>query len=335
MDVNNSFATSVNVREVNSAVEISAANRQKIQTENAEQEVTTKMKKVSVVVATFRRENELKNALESLTKQTYPNMEIIVVDDNGDKTWNSRVVGVVEAFRSEHPEIPLKFIANIPNMGSAQTRNVGIDASEGEYITFLDDDDIYLPDKIRNQVEFMEDGGYDYSITDLTLYTEGEKEIDRRIRFYIKDTSVSALRMYNLKYHMTGTDTMMFRKEYLVRIQGFAPINVGDEFYLMQRAIEGGGKFGYLPRCDVKAYVHTGEGGLSSGDGKIEGENAIYEYKKEFFKHLKPKDVRYIKMRHYAVLAYAELRRKKLVQFVLYAIRAFFASPLDFFTLLK
>jgi hypothetical protein len=38
----------------------------------------------------------------------------------------------------------------------------------------------------------------------------------------------------------------------------------------MQRAISGGGKFGYLPGCGVKAYVHTGEGGLSSGDGKIQ-----------------------------------------------------------------
>lgn len=293
------------------------------------------MKKVSVVVATFRRETELRNALESLTKQTYPDVEIIVVDDNADQDWNRKVVAVVEAFCSDHPDVPLKLIVNIPNMGSAQTRNVGIEASSGDYITFLDDDDIYMPDKISNQVAFMEAGDYDYSITDLSLYNKSGKEIDRRVRSYITDTSVSALRMYNLKYHMTGTDTMMFRREYLLRIEGFAPINVGDEFYLMQKAIEAGGKFGYLPGCDVKAYVHTGEGGMSSGDGKIEGENAIYEYKKSFFEHLNPGDVRYIKMRHYAVLAYAELRRKKLGRFVLYAIRAFFASPLDFFTLLK
>lgn len=293
------------------------------------------MKLVSVVVATFRREAELRKALESLTNQTYPHLEIIVVDDNGDKAWNSKVVDVVEAFRREHPDIPLKLIANIPNLGSAQTRNVGIEASDGYYITFLDDDDIYLPEKVSKQVEFMEAGKYDYSITDLNLYNKDDKEIDKRIRSYIKDTSVSALRMYNLKYHMTGTDTMMFRKEYLIQIEGFAPINVGDEFYLMQRAIEGEGKFGYLPRCDVKAYVHTGEGGLSSGDGKIKGENAIYEYKKAFFKHLNAKDVRYIKMRHYAVLAYAELRRKKLGRFIVYAMKSFVASPLDFFTLLK
>ena len=69
----------------------------------------------------------------------------------------------------------------------------------------------------------------------------------------------------------------MFKKEYLTKIGGFPPINVGDEFYLMHRAINGGGAFGYLPGCQVKAYVQTGEGGLSSGDGKIKGENALYE----------------------------------------------------------
>jgi hypothetical protein len=120
-----------------------------------------------------------------------------------------------------------------------------------------------------------------------------------------------------------------------MKIGGFAPIDVGDEFYLMQRAIAGGGSFGYLPRCDIKAYVHTGESGLSSGDGKIEGENALFCYKKAFFEKLPKKDIRYIKMRHYAVIAYAELRRKKYWRFVWNTLRSFLASPIQFFSILK
>lgn len=293
------------------------------------------MNLVSVVVATYRREAELKKALESLAEQTYSCMEIILVDDNGDEAWNGRVSKIVDDFRNRHPNITLTYVVNKPNQGSAKTRNIGIDAANGCYVTFLDDDDIYLKDKIHKQAEFMDSGNYDYSITDLRLYNEDEKEIDSRIRSYIKDTSVAALRMYHLKYHMTGTDTMMFKKEYLKKIGGFAPIDVGDEFYLMQRAIEGGGNFGYLPECDIKAYVHVGEGGLSSGDGKIKGENALYEYKKTFFARLKASDVRYIKMRHYAVIAYAELRRKKYGKFLSNVIKSFVASPLRFFTILK
>lgn len=293
------------------------------------------MKLVSVVVATYKREAELKNALESLAKQTYPNMEIVLVDDNGNDEWNSKVSETVEVFRNRYPKIKLECIVNNTNQGSSKTRNIGIHSANGDYITFLDDDDIYLPDKIRKQVEFMETNQCDYSITDLILYNEDDKKINRRIRSYIKETTVESLRLYHLKYHMTGTDTIMFKKEYLIQIGGFAPIGVGDEFYLMQRAIEEGGKFGYLPGCDIKAYVHTGDGGLSSGDGKIKGENALYEYKKTFFNQLEAGDIRYIKMRHYAVIAYAELRRKNYVKFISNALKSFFASPCNFFTILK
>lgn len=292
------------------------------------------MELVSIIVATYRREEELKNALESLALQTYPNMEIILVDDNGSEEWNHKVSEIVNLFRERHPEIVLECIVNYPNQGSAKTRNIGIHAANGRYVTFLDDDDIYLPEKIRKQVAFMETNQYDYTITDLLLYNEDDKMVDKRIRSYIKETTVEALRMYHLKYHMTGTDTMMFKREYLTQIGGFSPIDVGDEFYLMQKAIEGGGKFGYLPGCEIKAYVHTGEGGLSSGAGKINGENALYAYKKGFFNKLKQKDIRYIKMRHYAVIAYAELRCKKFGKFIWNTIKAFFSSPLDFLTLI-
>lgn len=293
------------------------------------------MKLVSVVVATYKREEALKRALDSLAAQSYPALEIILVDDNADMQRNEKVSAIVQSFRQRFPAIPMQYIVNTTNQGSAKTRNIGIAAANGEYVTFLDDDDVYLPEKIKKQVTYMENGGFDYSITDLLLYNKEDRLIDRRIRSYIKDTSVEGLRRYHLKYHMTGTDTLMFRKAYINQIDGFAPIDVGDEFYLMMRAIEGGGKFGYLPGCEVKAYVHTGDGGLSSGDQKIIGENALYAYKKTQFAGLTAKDIRYIKMRHYAVIAYAELRRKKYWKFARNAAQSVVAAPLQFVAMYK
>lgn len=292
------------------------------------------MNMVSVVVATYRREESLKKALESLANQTYKNLEIVIVDDNGNDEWNKKIASMVHDFRSAHSEIKMQFIVNRPNHGSAKTRNIGIEASKGEYITFLDDDDLYLPNKVQRQVEFMESDGCDYSVTDLYLFNENDKLIDKRIRSDIKDTTPEGLLVYHLKHHITGTDTMMFRKEYLIKIGGFAPIDVGDEFYLMQRAIEGGGKFGYLPGSDIKAYIHTGETGLSSGVSKINGENALYDYKKQFFCKMDEKTKRYIKMRHYAVLAFAGMRVKKYVYAFVQVIKSFFAAPFQFMGLI-
>ena len=104
------------------------------------------------------------------------------------------------------------------------------------------------------------------------------------------------------------------------KIGRFPAIDIGDEFYLMQRAIEHKGTFGYLEGCDVSAYVHTGVGGLSSGEGKIAGENKVYEHKKKYFHLLDSESVRYIKMRHYAVLCFAGLCMRNYKYFIKYGI---------------
>lgn len=280
---------------------------------------------VSVVLATYRRESPLKHALQSLMQQTYKNIEIIVVDDNDDPAWNDIVRNVVSECGGA-----VRLIENHPNLGSANARNAGIQQASGEYITFLDDDDVYLPDKVARQVTALTDSEADYCITDLELFSESEKLTERRVRDYIRSTEPGDLLKYHLMHHMTGTDTLMFRTDYLRAIGGFPPIDVGDEFYLMAQAIIGGGRLCYLPGCDVKAYVHTGEnGGLSSGEGKIRGENELHEYKKQFFPELDAKSRRYIKMRHHAVLAFAYLRKRSYGKFVTHSASGFLISPIS------
>lgn len=285
--------------------------------------------KVSVIIATYRRVESLRKAIESVILQTYSDIELIVVDDNADAEWNETVVSIV----SQYPTV--YYICNEVNKGSAETRNIGIRAVHGEYITFLDDDDLYLPNKIKNQIAYMIRNDLDYCITDLYLYNEKDKLIDKRIRNYVLECDSASLLKYHLMYHMTGTDTMMFRKEYLFKIGGFPPINIGDEFYLMKEAITAGGKFGYMPECHVKAYVHTETNGLSSGDSKIKGEKALYTYKKMLFNEIDHKSIKYIKMRHYAVLAFAAFRMKNIFSFISFGTFSFFTSPFDCIKLLR
>ena len=271
---------------------------------------------VSIVIPTYRREKELIRALKSVAGLNYSNYEVIVVDDNGDKTWNDKVETIIKKIRNGNKELKIKYFANHPNQGSAKTRNVGIDMSEGEYICFLDDDDIYLPDRVINQLNPMLENDADYSITDLALYNEKDKLVELRKRDYIKNTAHEKLFQYHLMYHMTGTDTLMFKKEYLTKIGKFDPIDVGDEFYLMSKAILGKGKFLYVPKCEVKAYVHSAGGGLSSGAAKIDGENRLYDYKKKYFAELSKDARNYIKMRHHLVLGLAYAKERKWCRFI-------------------
>lgn len=281
---------------------------------------------VSVVMATYRRDKSLKRALLSLVDQTFGNFEVVLVDDNDNKEWTEKVRAIVNDLSEK---ISINYIINEKNMGSAATRNIGINASKGQYITFLDDDDEYLPEKIENQLKGMIMSGADYGITDLTLYNEQNEVIDKRVRTFIKSTKTNELMRYHLREHLTGTDTFMFKTNYLRQIGGFPGIDIGDEFYLMKEAILGNGKFHYEEGSFIKAYVHTGENeGLSSGESKINGENVLFEEKKNYFDSLSQSDIRYIKMRHYAVIAFAEIRRKNVGAFLYNTIKSIFTSPL-------
>lgn len=289
---------------------------------------------VSVIVPTYRRDWELKRALKSLLEQDFLNFEIIIVDDNCDPAWNQTVMDIMEALKHACPAIMMKYVRNQVRLGSAESRNAGVLAAEGAYITFLDDDDEYLCRKIPRQYVYMVKHGLDYSITDLDLYYENGKLSERRCRSYIERTDCASLLEYHLVHHLTGTDAIMIRKDYFVRIGGFPPIDVGDEFYLMLRAIEGGGKFGYLCACDIRAYVHTGEISLSCGEGKRTGENRLYEYKKRYFHRLNPRTVRYIRMRHYAVLCFAGYRMGNYWYFLLYGALSAASAPVQCIQLL-
>lgn len=286
-------------------------------------------KKVSLVIATYRREETLKRAVESALAQSYANLDVVVVDDNADEKWNRIVADIVGSYPS------IVYIRNKENKGSAESKNIGIRAAHGEYVTFLDDDDVYLENKVKNQVDFMMENNLDFCATDLELYYEDGTFSDRRRRTYIKETDTESLLKYHLMYHITGTDTLMFRREYLLSFGAFGSINYGDEFYCMEKAIKNGGKFGYLPVCDIKAYVHILEDGMSSGQSKIDGENAVYEHVKTYFPNLDFKSRKYIRMRHYAVLAFARKRQKKYFRFFIEGIKSFFSSPIACLKLLK
>lgn len=288
---------------------------------------------VSVVVATYQRDETLSRALNSIAKQTYTNIEIILVDDNDNAAWNAKVEAIALKFVAENG-VSLRRIVNKPNQGSAKSRNIGIKDSKGAYVTFLDDDDEYLPEKIERQLRLMVSENSDYCLTDLVLLNENGTLSAVRKHSYLNSIEKSNLLLCHLMYHMTGTDTMMFKRVYLVGIGGFDEIDVGDEYYLMTKAIEGGGKLSYLDRSDVRAYVHKENGGLSSGLSKINGENSLYKYKQTFFSRLTFNDKRYITMRHYAVLCFAYYRMGSYMKALLYGFMSVITAPRQCYILL-
>ena len=109
---------------------------------------------VSIIIPTYKRPNDLIRAIESVLSQSYKNIEIKVVDDNNPDTPERKETEILmKQFKDQER---VEYIQHENNKGGSAARNTGWKKSKGEYITFLDDDDEISPDKIKKQVECLE-----------------------------------------------------------------------------------------------------------------------------------------------------------------------------------
>lgn len=112
------------------------------------------MEKVSVIIPTYNRANNIERAINSVLNQTYDNIEIIVVDDNSNNSeCRKEMIKIMKKYSNNEKVIYLK---HEKNKNGAAARNTGINNSTGEYITFLDDDDYFMPNRIEIIVNELE-----------------------------------------------------------------------------------------------------------------------------------------------------------------------------------
>lgn len=131
--------------------------------------------KVSIIIPTYKRPTTLKRAINSCLNQSYNNIEVIVVDDNNeDSEYREITEKLMKEYEDNNKVIYLK---HKKNMNGATARNTGIRHAKGDYITFLDDDDVLLKDKIRLQVKKLKSMNNEYGV----VYCGYEKIKDNKI----------------------------------------------------------------------------------------------------------------------------------------------------------
>src|SRR5215510_11266770 len=106
------------------------------------------MPKVSVIIPTHNRAEFLRSAITSVLKQTFQDFEIVIIDDaSKDHTRE-----VITSFNDAR----IKAIHNQVSKGAAGARNIGMMNSNSEYVAFLDDDDEWLPEKLKIQTYLLD-----------------------------------------------------------------------------------------------------------------------------------------------------------------------------------
>lgn len=121
----------------------------------------------SIIIPAFNAEHYVRSAIESAIVQTHPAVEVVLVDDGSTDATEH----IMKKYQS-HPRVRM---FSEPNKGLAAARNAGIRISRGEYVCFLDADDMYLPHKVARQVATLEEySDYGVCYSDLFHFSDAE-----------------------------------------------------------------------------------------------------------------------------------------------------------------
>ena len=130
---------------------------------------------VSIIITYYKKKKYFQETINSIYKQTYKNIEIILVYDDEDKKELNFVKNLLRPFNNK------KIVSNKKNLGVSKSRNIGIKNSKGKYIAFLDADDIWLSNKLKYQISFMKRHSILFSFTSYGIINEKNKIIKYRI----------------------------------------------------------------------------------------------------------------------------------------------------------
>jgi glycosyltransferase involved in cell wall biosynthesis len=201
---------------------------------------------VSVIIPNYNYAHYLRETLDSVFAQTYPEIEIIVVDDGSSD--GSREI--LESFGARIVSIFQK------NKGVAAARNNGVGASSGEYVAFLDADDAWLPQKIEKQVEKLSQN------TKLGLVHVGVEEVDAELRPLVRRLEgvegnvAPTLLMLKREGVLGGGSGLMVPRRVFDEIGGFDErLSTSADWDLQYRVSERYG-IGFVPEILLKYRVH-------------------------------------------------------------------------------
>jgi glycosyltransferase involved in cell wall biosynthesis len=199
---------------------------------------------ISVIIPAYNREQYLAETIESVLSQTYRPIEIIIVDDgstDGTADVAERFSGSVRYFFQ-------------PNSGCGAALNTGVERAEGDYLSFIGSDDLWVREKLSRQMRVLEgDGGLDMVFGHVTHFYSPELGQRERGRFRCPTGKMPG-------YH---AGTMLIRKEAYLRVGPFnASFQAGEFVDWYFRARETGLREMMLPDVLMKRRIHSSNLGI-------------------------------------------------------------------------
>lgn len=223
------------------------------------------MDKVSVIIPSYNRFQFLIKAIKSVTKQTYQNIEVIVVNDCSTQSdyysFDFKTLGE-NIYVVNLPRRSRDIFGNV--CGGGNSRNIGMMLSSGSYIAFLDDDDYFLPTKIEKQLEQMKKnncqmsctealagvGTYNHQLTYQSWHYKGKFWSNLHIIFSRKNKLELLKKMYQYDNNVWGQEEIstwnctcggssMIIKKDLIPKAGYFPLrDFAEDWYYWKELIK-------------------------------------------------------------------------------------------------
>lgn len=207
---------------------------------------------VSVIIPTYKRSDYLIRAIESVLRQTYSPIEIIVVDDNdGDNEFRAATIKNLNPYIENNQ---VKYCKHDYNMGLPAARNTGIKNSAGKYISFLDDDDEFLPEKTALQVHCFQNLESNVGLVYGSYSRIDTKSNSSRI---IRPKHRGDLHLLLGLNHIGPPSMVMCTKEAIEKIEGFDETFLHREDIDFYYRIAKFYKIEFVEEVIIKYYIHS------------------------------------------------------------------------------
>ena len=245
------------------------------------------MELVSVIIPTYKRREEFKVAFESVLNQTYRNIEIVVVDDNDEKIYSDAIENILS---DASTDFSINYIKNKKNLGGALSRNVGIFASKGKYIAFLDDDDAYMPTRVEKQIEQFEKSKFS-NVGIVYCYTQSLDANDKLLHIY--KNNVQGFFLYEAMLDcIAATSQWMCKKSALLDVDCFSDVPSKQDSTLLIKLAYKGYQIDYVPEV-LSTYYERKISRISGANPKnIRGELILRETLRQYYSGIDKRQIK-------------------------------------------
>ncbi len=205
--------------------------------------------RVSVIMPAYNRETYIRESIDSVLAQTFTDFELIVVDDGSTDT----TAAIVDSYTDNR----IRLIRQPENQGASVARNTGLDAARGQFITFLDSDDLYYPEFLKVAFQLIQSNQTEMSFTNFTesYNVEDMKKTDlRKIRCFIKDKLLGTRILTSdsqIDGLQTKIDCVMISRKLIERYHlRFVPgVRMFEDWNFLYKAFIASGKISSVYRC--------------------------------------------------------------------------------------